>query len=363
MNKNNKNILDDNEIMVIMVGFMVGTGILSLPNALAKDAKQDAWISAFIGALYPLGVSLASVYFCKYYPDDNILVLSKKYLGKILGTICNLLLLVFYAIYLVSTITGFTQIFRVYATPFLSPLKIQLVVMIMVMYTWSKGLKVLAKMNELSFYIVCILMALIGVSLFKGRILNVQPVFGSGVKNIFKASIESAYSYGAVEQILLIYPFMKNKNKLKSAVLKGTLITAFFYTWVTFITIYYLGYKFTTINLWPVFLVTESISIPLINSFRSMYLLGWTGIMCIVLSNEYNSIMTILKDILNMKSIKLIYVFALPIFLYLFTKLPNPMYRAAFNSKAIPIMTIYSLSYIGLIALLMFFDKKKIKKM
>ena len=53
-------------------------------------------------------------------------------------------------------------------------------------------------------------------ALQRGNYLNLFPVFGSGYKNILKASLESAYAYGGLEGIFLIYPFMRNKDKIKA---------------------------------------------------------------------------------------------------------------------------------------------------
>lgn len=354
--------LSENQIMSMAVGFMIGIGILALPSALTNVAKQDAWISAIIGGVYPTIIGLASVYMCKYYPQDNILVLSKKYLGNIIGNIFNFLFMVFFYIYVVTGIVGYVNIFRVFATPFLSSLKMQIVVVIIIMYTHNKGIKVLAKLNELAFVTICILMALLAVSLLKGNIVNVKPIFGNSFINILKASIESAYAYSGIEQIFLLYPLMRNKKKLKSTMFKAVGITVFFYTWVTFLSIYFLGYKVTTISIWPVFLVSESISLPIINSFKSIFLLSWTGIISKVLSNEYASTVYIAKDVFNIKkrwAKWLMHSIAIVIMFYSFSKLSNPMDRSAFLGKAIPIVTIFIFIYVGIIVIFIFFDKNK----
>ncbi len=64
---------------------MLGVGILSLPNDVIKIAKQDGWISVLLGAIYPLYMVFIATYLSKNYPKDNMLTLSKKFFGKILG--------------------------------------------------------------------------------------------------------------------------------------------------------------------------------------------------------------------------------------------------------------------------------------
>ena len=95
------------------MGFVTGIGILSLPNGAVQDAKQDGWISVVVGGIYPLFLALLSIYYVNKHPNEDILVLSKKYLGVILGTICNILFLAQFIIYLIGIASGMSNIFIV----------------------------------------------------------------------------------------------------------------------------------------------------------------------------------------------------------------------------------------------------------
>ena len=54
MKKVESNAITPKQVTYLLVGSMIGVGILTLPNDLVAISKQDAWISAFIGAIYPL---------------------------------------------------------------------------------------------------------------------------------------------------------------------------------------------------------------------------------------------------------------------------------------------------------------------
>ena len=130
------------------------------------------------------------------------------------------------------------------------------------------------------------------------------PIFGTGVKNIFSGSIESALAYGGMEAIFLFYPFLKEKNKVKKITLKALFITMGIYVWVTFACIYSLGYKVTSIALWPVLLVTEGVNIPILNSFRFLFLFLWGIVMFKIIANEHYAFTYILSDVLKIKDKK-----------------------------------------------------------
>ena len=211
MEKVKNNLLEESECIAMVVGFITGVGILSLPNGVVQDAKQDGWISVIVGGVYPLFLALLSIYYVKKHPNEDILVLSKKYLGVILGTICNILFLAQFSIYLIGIASGVSNVFICHATPFLTPIKIFIPAILVATYLALKEIKVLARINIIALYALVMLALTLLTALQRGNYLNLFPVFGSGYKNILKASLESAYAYGGLEGIFLIYPFIRKK--------------------------------------------------------------------------------------------------------------------------------------------------------
>jgi len=358
MEKVKNNLLEDNEAIAIIVGFVTSIGILSLPNGVVKDAKQDGWISVVVGGVYPLFLALLSIYYVKKHPNEDILVLSKKYLGIILGTICNLLFLAQFIIYFIGIASGMSNVYICHATAFLTPIKIFIPVILVATYLAIKGVKVLARINKIAFYALVMFVLTLLTALQRGNYLNLLPVFGSGYKNILKASLESAYAYGGLEGIFLIYPFMRNKDKIKTVVLKSTFILIILYTWTTFICIYFLGYKVTSKALWPVLLVTEGVNLPVINSFRVIFLFLWSFTIFRTLGDYQYSITYILGYVLKVKDKNKIYWVTVPIAIYLFLKIGGEVQRRAFLGYIIPKVTLFNMAYVSIIAILIFIKDK-----
>jgi spore germination protein len=358
MEKVKNNLLEDIECIAMVVGFVTSVGILSLPNGVVKDAKQDGWISVVVGGVYPLFVALLAIYYVKKHPNEDILVLSKKYLGVILGTICNILFLTQFSIYLVAIASGMSNVYRTYATAFLTPIKIFIPAILVATYLALKEVKVLARINVIALYAVVMFVLTLLAALQRGNYLNMCPVFGSGYKNILKASFESAYAYGGLEGIFLIYPFMRNKDKIKAVVLKSTFLVIILYTWTTFICIYFLGYKVTSKALWPVLLVTEGVNLPVLNSFRFIFLFLWSVTIFRTLGNYQYSITYILNYVLKVKDKNKIYWITIPIAIYLCLKVGGEVQRRAFLGYLIPKTTLFNIAYVSIIAILIFIKDK-----
>ncbi|MFT5872523.1 MAG: spore germination protein [Clostridium sp.] len=352
-------LLEESEAIALVVGFVIGTAILSLPNAVVQDAKQDGWIAVLIGSLHPLYIALLAIYYAKKHPNQDILALSNMYLGRVLGTICKILLMAEFGIFTIEGIISLSNIFRVYVTPFLSPIKIFVPTILLAIYLSDNGIKVLGKINKISLYFTVILSITLISTLTSGNYLNLLPIFETGVKNILSGSVESALAYGGMEAIFLFYPLIREKDKVKKVALKSVFIITAIYIWVTFICIYTLGYKVTSIALWPVLLVTESVNIPLLNSFRILFLFLWSIVMIKIIANQHYAFTYIFSDVFKIKDKKKTYWIAFPIMLALCLTVKNEMQRRAIVGYIVPKITLFILAYITIIGVLIFIKDKR----
>jgi spore germination protein len=357
MKKVGSNTITPGEVTFLLIGSMVGIGVLTLPNDLVETAKQDAWISAAIGAIYPLYMVIIASLLCKKHPQKNILALSKKCFGKLIGSILNIVFLFYFVLLATSIASGLGIILGTLIVDFLSLLKILIVTFILAAYTITKGLKVLARVNQLMFIYAVLLSLSLAVALSKGTYLNISPILGSGVLNIIKASKQSAFAYTGVAILFLIYPFMTDKTKIMKSSLLSVLITAIIYIWVTFITVYYLGIDIIPKTLWSVSFASKSVKIPVINNFRYIFLILWANVMFKSISNDYFAVVLILEDFFKkIKSKKIIYAIY-PIMIYLSLKYENHAYRTDFLDFIIPKYTLFNIVYVTLIVLIIYLKK------
>lgn len=362
MEKLRNDLLEEFEVISILVGFILGVGVLGLPNAVVKDAKQDAVISILIGALHPLFFALLAIYYVKKHPNENILLLSEKYLGKIVGSIFNIIHMITYGVYMVIVLNGLKNVFVVYATEFLTPLKIFIPSVFAAMYLSNKEIKVLARINKIALLFSITLMFMLIPAVMKGQYLNLLPILSVGYKEIFKSSMESAYAFGGMEVIFLIYPIIRTKERVKNMTLKGCLVVTMIYCWVTFISIYYLGYKVTSKSTWPILLVTEGINLPIINSFRLVFLFLWSIVIIKLLANEYYAFTYILKHVFKIKHKNKINYIAYPIIIYLCLKIENQVSRVHVIDILIPKITLFNIFYVAIIGTFIFINDKMKRK-
>ncbi len=301
--ENNKSNLSASQTMLIVVESMIGVGILSLPAQLAHIAKNDGWMAVIIASAYPFYMVLCAVLIFKNssYQNINIIEISKIHFGKILGVILALIFASQFLVYTISGTASISNMLRVFLILFLQQYKIVIPILLISIYTAFKGIKALGRINEIIFYLSIPLMIVTILALKEGSILNIQPIFGNPISSIFKASIEPIYSFIGIEVIFLIVPpLMKDKRKIKSSFLKAAIIIALLYTWLSFITIYYLGIDVAQNLYWPTISLAETISIPGISNFEFVFIFLWSSMIFTTIANQsyflYYSLSSIYKN-------------------------------------------------------------------
>ena len=360
MDKKQINSLTSYEITFLLVGTVVGVDLLAVAGNVTKIAHQDGWISMIIGSIYPLYIVLVGSYIIKIHPKENILVLSKKYFGNIFGNILNFIFLLQFISYISYITSAIIDMLRTYNVTFLSPIKAAFVLVAIGAFAVSKGIKPVAKINLIVFSFILALALLSAMALNDGNILNTMPIGGVGIKNILRGAEKSFYSYTPIEILLLIHPYAQESKLVKNAAYKAVFIICALYTWIIFICIVYLGVEIISLSYWPSIMVLHSIHIPLINNFVTIFMLFWNMIFFKSITNQYFIITFILNDLTKV-SIKKLCLFIWPMVVYFsLIFLNNKRVKELFQASAIYFL-IFSVSYVTIIAIFIFFKQKSIK--
>jgi spore germination protein len=356
MNKSSSTLTTAN-LFFILVGCIIGMDITSLPADVGSIARQDGWISTILGGSYPLYIVLLGSIIIKKYPESNILNLSRAFLGKIIGNILNLLFMLQFLVYAVFVTAGSSNQLRAYSMYFVPNIKIIMIVVIVALYVSIKGLKVLARFTSITFFLLC-LVAFTSVMAFKSAsILNIKPIFGAGALKILEGSIPSAFSYGNMELLLIIYPYVSEKKAIVKTALISTFVIIGIDTWIVFTSIYFSGPDLIVKELWPFSFVAESFRLPAINSFRFVDMTIWGMVAFKTVAIEFYAATKIFNNISKIKR-KTICIFLSPVLFVFPIFLGNEIVRRDFLGKVMPVVTIFNIGYVTLIAVLCLFKHK-----
>lgn len=357
MKTNRSNLLTDTEFVAIIFGIIAGTGIFAMPSGVVAIAKQDAWIAVFIGALYPLYIVLMAKIISNKYPGIAIMDLSKLFFGKILGNFLNFLFAAQWIFYATTIISGASNILITYAVWFMSPQQLALVFTLLLVYGASKGLNTIAKINVFGFWVFILVLATSGVAFIKGNLLNLQPVFSVDLQSLLKAGIQTAYPYTSIEMLLILPPYLKNKDKLVKLSLITVCIVIFVYLWAIITSLVYWGPDIVPKAFWPIFFVSESIQLIVISNFKFILIILWPIIYYRTLLNNYYASVTIMNNIAG-GSYKVWCIVLSPIVLFPSLHYQNEVARRNLLDHVVPWITVFLIIYVTLIAVMVLIKGK-----
>jgi len=357
MNKDKNVFLTPIQFTTIMTSALIGGVLLYLPSEIAAISKQDSWLSCLLGSLYPMYIVIIANYTCKKFPRDNILKLSKKCFGKICGTILNFIFISFFLYALTTELSGFSFVYTVYSTPFLKRYQVFLITLIPIAFISYKGIKTLGRFHEVGFVIAIFSIFLLLPVIKYGSILNLMPVFGSGFTNIIKGSKETVLNYAGMEMIFLIYPFLQDSKKLLKCGIVATAITTSIFTLVVLATIFYLGVETTQTYLYPVLSLADSINVPIINSFRFIFIPIWAFVVIKCISTYYFAVSYALNQSIKKISSQNFTLLLYPLIIIISLLYNNTTMQRDYTNKLGSIYLIFNLLFISAIAIIIHFKK------
>lgn len=92
-----KDNITTSQTMVIIINYILATGILTLPRASVEKVKTpDVWISVFLGGLIAMIAGVIIVKLSQQYPDKTFYQYNQDIVGKWLGWLISALVITYF---------------------------------------------------------------------------------------------------------------------------------------------------------------------------------------------------------------------------------------------------------------------------
>ncbi|MFC7372474.1 GerAB/ArcD/ProY family transporter [Fictibacillus iocasae] len=279
MNQTPVDKISSSQTAIILINMMLAAGILTLPRvATEKMMTPDAWITVIIGGLISMVIALVMVKLCERYPDQTFYQYNQEIVGKTIGSLINLAVVVYFLLLAALEIRIMVETTGLFLLPG-TPTWAMIMPFIWIgLYLTLGGINAVARLLEIIFPITVlffILVVFLGLKIFE--LDNLRPVLGMGVKPIVDGVPATALSYSGYEIILIIYMFMKNKAKAKKVVLIGIGVPLIFYAITVVVIIGALSVEGVLSQTWPVLTFIRGYEIKglFFERFDSLLLVIW----------------------------------------------------------------------------------------
>lgn len=211
------------QLLVLIFLFEIGSAIL-VP--LAIEAKQDAWLAVLIGLAGGCCLFLVYHSLYSYYPDIPLTEYMQILLGSVLGKVLAFFYVLYFMYNAARVLRDFGEMLIIVFYPENPLFVMNVLIVLVVVYTIRKGIEVIARTGELLF----IIMMLIGISgiiliIISGiiEISNLEPLLEEGLEPVIKTAFTQTlfFPFGEIIVFAMIFPYLKQKSKAMKTGLLG----------------------------------------------------------------------------------------------------------------------------------------------
>ncbi|MFD2673175.1 GerAB/ArcD/ProY family transporter [Marinicrinis sediminis] len=254
---------------------VIGLGILSYQRSLVQAASYDSWVSILLLGLVMNGV-IWMMYRMLNSEQNDLHSLHEWLFGKWIGKGLTLVfsLYLFYASFMI--LIGYLEIVKVWLFPTLKPWLLQMVILLLVYYILSGGLRMI---TGICLWGVIIPLAMIGPLLVYpiqfGQWSNLQPILNHSLMEYVHSGKLMIFQYVGFESLFFYFPFIKKGGQSLKWAQWGMISVILLYLVNMFITFVYYSEGLLQHTIWPTLTMITILEVPFIQRFEYIMVSIW----------------------------------------------------------------------------------------
>ncbi|MGE1103356.1 spore germination protein [Peribacillus simplex] len=276
---NPKDQITTPQTAVIIINFILGTGLLTLPrSSTEKVHTPDVWISVIIGGIIAIIAGVIMVKLSQQFPDKTFYQYINEIVGKWVGSFLSLVIICYFLMTSGFQLRSMAEVIRYLLLEGTPTWAIIMIFMWVGLYLIIGGINPIARLFEIILPLTVILFLVVtfmSIKIFE--IDNLRPVLGDGVIPVLKGVKTTALAFSGPEIMLLLIPFMNQPKKAVKALLVGVSIPLIFYVITVVMVIGALSVDGVVTRTWPTLDLIRSFEISglIFERFESLLLVVW----------------------------------------------------------------------------------------
>lgn len=352
-------------LIFVINSCQIGVGIHGFQRIVYIDAKQDAWIAVILSFMVVHFEVFIMIKTLEMFQDQDIYGIHLNIFGKYFGNFLNFLYATYCSFAFYSILINYTEVINTWVFPYLSTAFLTASFLIIVIYSFLGGFRVIIGICFFSFLFT---LAIPIILLFPIKYADTNllfPILDNNYLGLLKGVYSMTFTIVGFELIMIIYPYIKEKNKVQKFVHIGLLTTFFLYLSIMLVALTYFSGEQLSKMVWSTLSLFSIIKLPFIERIEIITICIWMIIvlpnLCMYLWAAYRGI----TRIKNITPIKFVWIFAIIVFilsLFIKTRIQINMINNIFSKTAFVIVFIYPLILFILAHIKKLFSKKKVKK-
>jgi spore germination protein (amino acid permease) len=197
--------------------------------------------------------------------------------GKFLGSFMVLLLVIYVIGFESIIIRLFSEVTKLYLLPKTPLVVIVFIYVFTIVYVGSKGLRVIARMNEILFYLLLISFLILLIPIGEGDITNILPVGEAGWDRIIKGTYQAGQYFAGIGILMILHPLVNEKEKILKSGFIAILISTTLYVVTVIVCELVFGVKAMQNQTFPGLVLLKIVQIPVVERLEFIFLFLWLG--------------------------------------------------------------------------------------
>ncbi|MFB5675779.1 GerAB/ArcD/ProY family transporter [Paenibacillus terreus] len=275
----NKDQITTAQAAVIIINYMLGAGILTLPRTTVEAVKTpDVWISILISGMLVMIAGFIIVKLCSKFPGKTIFQFAQEITGKWISFILGTAIIIFFLTICAFETRIMAEVTGLYLLEGTPKWAIVLVFMWIGFYLIMGGINSISRLYEiilpitLVFFLTAIFLS---SSIFDTD--NLRPVLGSGIMPVFNGLKPTLLAFTGYESMLVVMAFMSTPRKGGKAMIAGILTSLVIYLITLIMTVGGLSVDGVKTKTWPTLDLMRSFEMEglIFERFESLLLVIW----------------------------------------------------------------------------------------
>lgn len=293
----------------------IGVGIHGFQRIVYMEAKQDAWVSVILIGLASHIIVFFMIKTLETYGSNDLYGIQQAVFGKWIGSLFNIIFVLYVSAAFFTVLRNYIEVVQAWVFPDLETWFISATLLLIVIYAFTGGLRVIVGVSFFSFILAIWLIFFLAYPIEFASVRSLLPLLENKIPAILKGAYAMTFTVIGFEIIYIIYPFVKDKEKVNKYVHLGLLMTTILYLLVMLVSITYFSEEQLTKTIWATLSILSIVRFPFIERFEFIAICFWMLIilpnLCLFVWSAYRGIQRLVK----ISATKFVWIFSLLIFL------------------------------------------------
>ncbi|MEW8969644.1 GerAB/ArcD/ProY family transporter [Mesobacillus jeotgali] len=357
-----QNMVNTFLLFFVIHSMQLGVGIQGFQRIIYMEARHDAWVSVILSGIATATIGFFMVKTLSLYENTDLYGIQYDLLGKWLGNLINIVFVVYFLGSFHVIVRNYIEVIQAWVFPEIPNWLLSLTLVYLVYYGLNGGLRTVV---GVSFFSVVLSLWLILLLAYPFQFTNwdyLFPMFEAKITEILRGAKQMTFTVIGFEIIYVIYPFLKEKDRVHKYMQYGLGFTTLLYLALMVVSLAYFSGGQLERTIWGTLSLFKIVRFPFIERFEYVAITFWVLLILPNLMLYMWAATRGISRIFNKKEQKVSWMLLLFVFLtllYPLTRAQINMFNDYFARGALYIVFVYPLFLFGAVLIKKKLSRKK----